>query len=100
MSLTGPAALQPVEEHVEPDGSDDDSQVVPAAPNVFQFTGVNIAERSVSLGWATVQGAQRYIIEAGSESGASDLATMELNAPAGMATLSAIPPSATRMSAP
>ena len=69
------------------------SQAVPAAPNVFQFTSVNIAERSVSLGWATVQGAQRYIVEAGSGSGASDLGTLELNAPAGVATLSAIPPS-------
>ena len=69
------------------------TQTVPAAPISFRFTNINIADRSVSMDWNAVSGAERYIIEAGSESGASDLGTVQVNAPATTATLSGIPPS-------
>lgn len=62
----------------------------PTAAPIARFTAINIVERSISLTWPEVSGADRYIIEAGSSSGASDLGNMAV--PPGNGTFTNVTP--------
>lgn len=56
------------------------------------FSRLDIAGRALTVGWEPVAGADRYIVEAGSSSGATDLGTLSVSAPAVTATLSDVAP--------
>jgi hypothetical protein len=55
------------------------SQAPPGAPSFFLIPAINVAQRSLQLNWGLADGADRYVIEAGSTSGATDLATFSGN---------------------
>lgn len=56
-------------------------------PPAIQISALDVAKGELSVNWTAVSGAQRYVIEAGSSSGASDITTMSVDAPATAAVL-------------
>jgi hypothetical protein len=68
------------------------SQSAPSTPVSARFSAIDIVGRAIHVTWLGVSGAERYIIEAGSSSGANDLAALSVTAPATAASLTDVLP--------
>ena len=68
------------------------AQTPPLAPSLIRYTGLSFAQRTISINWAAVSGADRYVIEVGSSSGAADRATLSISSPTAVATIPDLAP--------